>query len=102
MNNMIETPPEILRYYSVDEVAETVSGIDETTYVELWKCLEAAEQDGNSKPLGGDGSDGTTEEPIVSSGEYSSDLVAAWPKLSEVARLNIHEAAKKMQEKEEQ
>lgn len=91
----IESPPESLNHYSVDEVAECVSGITKETYAELWKALEEAEDAGTAKPLGGDGSDGTTEEPIYSEGEYGSDLVAAWPKLSEAARRNIHEVAPK-------
>lgn len=89
----IENPPEIFVHYSADEVAECVSGITPETYAELWNALGEAEAAGTAKPLGGDGSDGTTEEPIVSSGEYGSDLVSVWPKLSEAARTNIHEAA---------
>ncbi len=89
----IEQPPEKLSHYSVDEAAECVSGISEDTYAELWNALGAAEAAGTAKPPGGDGSDGTTEEPIYSAGEYGSDLVAAWPNLSEAARINIHEAA---------
>jgi hypothetical protein len=92
----IEKAPDRFQYYSVDEVAETVSGITKETYSELWNALGEAEEAGKAKPLGGDGSDGTTEEPIYSEGEYDSDLVAAWPNLSEAARTNIHEAAKAM------
>ena len=86
----MDKAPESLRHYSVDEVAECVSGITTDTYAELWNYLGKAE---NPKPMGGDGSDGTTEEPIVSSGEYGTDLVAAWPHLSEAARQNIRECA---------
>jgi hypothetical protein len=77
--------------WSVDEVAECVDGITPATYDELWQALAEAEKAGTDKPPGGDGSDGTTEEPIVTSGEYGSDLVAAWPRLSLEARTNIHE-----------
>ena len=89
----ITQPPGKLRYHSVDEVAECVSGLTDATYSELWATLEEAHKAGNAKPLGGDGSDGTIEEPVVTSGEYDSDLAAAWPKRSEAARRNIHEAA---------
>lgn len=89
----ITAPPEKFSHYSVDEVAETVSGITTETYDELWNALAKAEDAGNAKPLGGDGSDGTTEEPIYSEGEYGSDLAAAWSDLSEAAKINIHEAA---------
>jgi len=93
----ITKTPEALSYFSVDEVAECVEGITPDTYTELWKCLEEADKAGTAKPMGGDGSDGTTEEPIISSGTYGSDLVAAWPKLSEAARRNICEAAAKLE-----
>jgi hypothetical protein len=89
----IEKAPEIFNHYSVDEVAECVEGITSDTYNELWNALGEAEDAGKAKPPGGDGSDGTTEEPIYSEGEYDSDLAAAWTKLSEPARINIHEAA---------
>lgn len=85
--------PWALRTWSVDEVAECLPGITPDVYDELWQCMADAEAAGKDKPLGGDGSDGTTEEPIVSSGEYASDLAAAWPKLSDKAKLQIHEAS---------
>lgn len=98
MTESEETPevPEKLRHYSLDEVAETVSGITEETYVELWETLAKAEEEGKAKPLGGDGTGGTTEEPIVSSGEYGSDLVAGWKHLSAEAKANIVAAAAAM------
>lgn len=94
----MQQAPESLRHYSVDEVAECISGITSATYTELWNYLGKAD---NPKPVGGDGSDGTTEEPIVSSGEYGTDLVAAWPHLSEAARQNIMEVAPKYDEDEQ-
>lgn len=81
--------PDSLRYWSVDQVAECLPGMSNTTYTELWGALEAANKAGTAKPVGGDGSDGTTEEPIVSSGEYGSDLAAVWPSLSEAAQETI-------------
>jgi len=87
--------PDIYRYRSLDEVAECVSGITKETHAELWQLLVDSEKEGTDKPLGGDGSDGTTEEPIVSDGEYGSDLVAGWPKLSQEARRNIIACAAK-------
>ncbi len=89
----LNKPPESLRTWSVDTVAECLEGITNDVYNELWKCLADAEASGTAKPLGGDGSGGTFEEPVITSGEYGSDLVAAWPKLSEEARLQIHQAA---------
>lgn len=92
----ISKAPKCLTYRSLDEVAECVDGLTSETYNELWGLLVEAKKAGTDKPLGGDGSDGTTEEPIVSSGEYGSDLVAGWPKLSESARQNICEAVAPM------
>ena len=91
----ITKAPEAFSHFSVDEVAECVEGITKETYAELWQSLEDAHKAGTAKPLGGDGSDGTIEEPVITSGSYDSDLVAAWPKLSEAARRNICEVAVK-------
>lgn len=90
----IDEVPEALRYYSLDEVAETVSGISYATYMELWHLLGQAEEAGTAKPLGGDGSGNTIEEPVITSGEYGSDLCAAWHLLSEASRVDIWEAVK--------
>jgi len=94
-DSSMEKPPGSLEYYSVDEVAETIAGITPETYQELWLLLSKADEAGTAKPLGGDGSNGTTEEPIISNGGYGSDLVAAWPHLSEASRKNIEECAPK-------
>ncbi len=94
MNQTLPPIPECFSHYSVDEIAECVDGITKETYAELWGALEKAHEAGTAKPLGGDGSEGTTEEPIVSNGEFGSDLAAAWPHLSEDARNNIIACAK--------
>ena len=86
-------PPEKLQTWAVDEVAECLEGITTEVYNELWQCLADAHAAGKAKPLGGDGSNGTIEEPVITSGEYDSDLAAAWPKLSEEAKQQIHAAA---------
>jgi len=83
--------PDGFETWSADEVAECVQGITPATSDELWEAVVKSEKAGTAKPLGGDGSDGTTEIPIVSSGEYGTDLVAVWPRLSLEARTNIHE-----------
>ena len=96
----LSKPPSCYEYWSVDEVSECAAGIDDRTTRELWDALHESVQAGTAKPMGGDtctpsspGKIGTTEEPIVSNGQYGTDLVAAWPKLSEHARKNIHRAA---------
>ena len=43
--------PPAFAYYSLDEVAETVSGIRDNTYAELWRALGKAEEEGNAKPI---------------------------------------------------
>lgn len=94
-NNMekYDKAPERLETWSADEVAECIDGITSETYDELWKAVSESEQAGTAKPSGGDGSDGTFEEPVVTTGEYGTDLVAVWPKLTPAARQNIHEAS---------
>ena len=88
MNGQINKLPENLRYWSCDEVAECLS-VTHSTYEELWSALEKAHAAGKAKPIGGDGSNGTIEEPEVTSGEYDSDLVAVWPMLSDAAQKDI-------------
>lgn len=97
-------PPEIpdeWLYRSVDEVAECLDGISMDTYHDLWAAVEAAEHAGTAKPAGGDGSDGTFEEPVITSGEYGTDLAAAWPRLQEATRQDIVRAATAKRTKEE-
>jgi len=89
--------PDSIRCYSMDEVAETIPGLTLETFTELWDLLSVAE---NPKPLGGDGSNGTIEEPIISSGEYGSDIVAGWPKLSRKSQENIIGSVKLTQNNE--
>jgi len=79
---------------SMDEVAETIDGIHTDTYKELWDLMQKSVEDGTAKPMGGDGSEGTAEEPIVSSGEYGTDMASGWKHLSDAARQNITEATK--------
>jgi hypothetical protein len=86
--------PVEIETWSADEVAECLDGISTETYAELWSALEQAEKAGTAKPLGGDGSGGTIEEPIVSRGEYASDIVAVWGNLSLDARTDIIKAVK--------
>lgn len=98
--------PEAFRHLSADDVAERcISSADGNfgdTVRQLWESLGNSVEQGTAKPVGGDhtepsspGKVGSTEEPIVSSGEYGSDLVAVWPSLSEAARRCICNAAKR-------
>jgi hypothetical protein len=87
--------PDGLETWSMDEVSECLNGLPASASDELWKLVSESEQAGTDKPLGGDGSDGTTEEPIVSSGEYGTDLAVGWPQLSLETRIAIYEAAER-------
>jgi hypothetical protein len=51
--------PDGLEYWTADEVAECLS-VGDDLYKKLWKLLASASK---KTPLGGDGSNGTVEEP---------------------------------------
>lgn len=81
--------PEALRYTTVDEVAECVGywkhlenkAKGEELYRKLWGFLEQSE---NKTPLGGDGSNGTVEEPYEQlSNEFGDKIIHWWGKLTE-------------------
>jgi hypothetical protein len=82
--------PSNLETWTPDEVAECVNGINEETYKELWAVMD--NPNFKKRPLGGDGSNGTTEVPD----DFSGSLSDAWPLLSAAAKANIFEAGKKM------
>ncbi len=56
--------------------------------VGLWELQGAAD---SQKPLGGDGSDGTTEEPIVSD-QFGNSMRQLWSQLDEEERQVIVDA----------
>lgn len=92
--------PDELRHWSADQTAECLDGISPATYCDLWKAISESEREGTAKPSGGDGSDGTFEEPVITEGEYGTDLVAAWPRLQEASRKDIVRAATARRSKE--
>ena len=80
--------PSIFKYWTVDEVAECVdyhSHLDtkeksDALYRKLWEFLEQSE---NKTPLGGDGSNGTVEEPYERmSAKFGDKITHWWDKLS--------------------
>jgi hypothetical protein len=82
--------PEALKYWSADEVAECLDGISSNLYRKLWQI----ETDNpNSKPLGGDGSNGTVEEPVISS-EYGQHW---WDQLTEEEQKVIADGLRRYQ-----
>ena len=76
------TIPYRLEYLTADEVAECVSYQKylskedaDALYRKLWEILERAE---NPTPLGGDGSNGTVEEPAERMGLNNDDKASHW------------------------
>jgi hypothetical protein len=67
--------PEGLKYWTADEVAECLSGIGPDLCSKLWDILSAAK---NPTPLGGDGSNGTVEEPHERYDEDHDDKATHW------------------------
>ena len=92
---MLKPMPECYKYTTADTVAECFDGISTTMGTRLWHFVCEAERAGTAHPLGGDGSDGTVEEPVITNGEYSSDMAAVWPKLTDEERDELITAASK-------
>lgn len=80
------------KFWTLDECAECL-GVNAATYAELWRVhamlCDKFYPGANMKPTGGDGSNGTTEEPIHST-EYDNNIGKAWKHLSEDARRNLN------------
>jgi len=89
--NMTEIP-EGLEYWTADEIAECLPMIGTgDLYRKLWGFVVDAGEAGTAKPLGGDGSNGTTEIPIVSD-SYEAQPKAFWAKLTEAEQATVIEA----------
>ena len=80
---MSSSIPAGLEYWTADEIAECLDGISHGTYIRLWNIPSR-----RSKPLGGDGSDSTTELPIVDT-RYTNQPRSFWPLLTEDERQEI-------------
>lgn len=85
--NPAEPPAAGLELWTPDEVAECLDGISDPTYAELWNALGGMAE---TKPLGGDGSNGTVEWPEPTERKHS--VVAIWSQLTERARSEINAA----------
>lgn len=96
--------PDELTYWTADNVAECLpydkhlpddypKGFDSgSLYVKLWSFIDAAK---NPTPLGGDGSNGTVEEPAGQLDEDNDDKAPHWwGKLSSVEQTAIVAAYK--------
>lgn len=88
--------PTDIRFFSCDEVAECVVlrefDPESNVYAELWTFVGKGS---DPKPLGGDGSNGTVEEPVVSQ-SFSDGILSCWPKLSDEARKAIIESVERL------
>jgi hypothetical protein len=73
--------PKDIAFLTLDTIAECYDGIPEELYRKLWQLTAEAERAGTAQPLGGDGSNGTTEIPIVCE-SYDNNLGKAWPKFT--------------------
>ena len=82
--------PQGLEYWTADEIAECRS-VSHDTYVRLWEIVAECEKNGTAKPLGGDGSDGTTELPIVAD-SYSNQPHSFWTALTPAQQQEIASA----------
>ena len=93
-----------VEFWTADEIAECLDGINDETYMELWSIVDECEKAKNYKPTGGDGSPDengvrTFEEPQHTT-SYADQPRQFWAKLTEEARTNIAEAAAAEEEKE--
>jgi hypothetical protein len=87
--------PECFMYMTADAVAECFDGVSKEMSRVLWSYVSDAEKAGTAHPRGGDGSDGTVEEPIITNGEYASDMAFIWVHLSDEQRAELILVAEK-------
>ena len=64
-----------LEYWTADEVAECLDGVGRDLSAKLWGFLSEAK---NPTPLGGDGSNGTVEEPAGRLDLDNDDKAGHW------------------------
>ena len=84
--------PTGLAYWTADQLAECLS-VSHDTYVRLWEIVAECEKVGTAMPLGGDGSEGTTELPIIAD-SYSNQPHAFWEALTIGQQEEIRDAYK--------
>lgn len=67
-----------LKYYSPDEVGETLAGISKNTYGRLWELVSQQEQAGTAAPIGGDRHDpyGEHGTPMVEDPQSRMDIMS--------------------------
>ena len=82
--------PTGLAYWTADEIAECLS-VSHDTYARLWQIVAECEKAGTAMPLGSDGSNGTTQLPIVAD-SYSNQPHAFWTALTPAQQHEIASA----------
>ena len=89
--------PDSIAWMGLTEIAECrlspKDDSDWSLYKKLWEITCDAEQAGKAQPLGGDGSNGTSEEPIIG-GNYDNVLGRAWHRFTPEEQAKIIEATK--------
>lgn len=73
--------PKYIDWITLDTIAECYP-VSKELYKKLWELTAEAERANKAQPLGGDGSDNTTEIPIYG-GIYDNVLKHAWNKFTE-------------------
>lgn len=68
--------PEEFAWVQIDTIAECYD-IPMALYTKIWGILGELEAAGKASPVGGDGSDGTIEEPVIGAG-YADELSKCW------------------------
>lgn len=77
MENSNNNCPSDIDFLTCDQIAECYDGISKDLYKKLWEITSAASNAGKAQPLGGDGSNGTVEYPMICS-SYDNNLKQAW------------------------
>lgn len=88
--------PDAVEFMTADEVAETLDDVEEDAYFELWHVTKEAEKAGTSRPLGGDGTDGTREDPdVLTETHHANCMPTCWAGLSDETKRVVIDAVKK-------
>jgi hypothetical protein len=85
---------EALEFWTPDEAAECLSGISEALYARLWELLDHIPE-GDRKPLGGDGTNGTVEYPPEPGSYRKGTIAALWRHLTEEQQAELNAAYEK-------
>lgn len=85
---------EAFKVWTPDEAAECLSGVSPSLYARLWELLDGIPE-GDRKPLGGDGTNGTVEYPPEPDSYPKGTVAAIWRHLTEEQRAELNAAYEK-------